>query len=209
MARFRGRWRRRSRETTSSQQAERAAGRGWAQPGRLYELSPAGAQEFAAGTIAPHDTSAVHVGDRAIALVVGVPADADPRLNDLVTQHLTGDVADVDYHTRWVVMYAPAPSIDGVPAMARLDLWIVAPGPRLEARFLFDLDYHGPDLWAAALTGRVLLVTPEAVDEMGTAGQEVERGRRALTIPDAGGGQTLETALAQRMIDNPFSGSAL
>ena len=82
--------------------------------------------------------------------MVGVPVDADRRLTELVVAHLTGALGGVDHHARWATMYAPAPSIDNLPAMARLDLRIAAAGPRVEARFLFDLDYHGPDLWAAA-----------------------------------------------------------
>lgn len=205
------RWlrRKRPRDPAVSELGEKPAGWPWPRPAGVYELSPAGAQEFAAGTIEPYDTSALHVGDLAIALVVGVPVDADQRLNELVAAHLAGVQDGLDHHARWATMHAPAPSVDGVPAMARLDLRFAAAGPRVEARFLFDLDFHGPDLWAAALTGRIVLVTAEAFDEMGTSGREVSRDQRALTIPDAGGQRALENALTQRMVNNPYTGSAL
>ena len=52
-------------------------------------------------------------------------------------------------------------------------------------------------------------MTAEAFDELGTSGREVSRDQRALTIPDAGGQQALENALTQRMVNNPYIGSAL
>ena len=170
---------------------------------RVYDTT---VEEFTAGAVVVYDTSVLAVRDAADimsarALLIGVRAEDDEALARLLRDHAAGKIGSFEYTVTWAA-YEPG----GLgPAFARMDLAIAADDRDVTCRLLIDLDVHGPDVWAVALTGTAALLTAAELDAMNAAGA-LAAGRRGPTITDASAPAVLRPVLQRRCVPNRFTG---
>ncbi len=117
-------------------------------------------QEFVAGATEVSDSRVLAAPQKdgaleVLAFIAAVPPEST-ELARLIEDHENRTVEGVDYFMRWAIMF---PTATEPYALARLDLRF-AGSSAFEARLLFDIGFHSTDLWAAAHSGRVQLVSP-------------------------------------------------
>lgn len=168
---------------------------------RVLDIS---VEEFTAGGVAVYDTSVLAVQDAAEhvsarALLIGMRGEDHEDLGRLLRDHAAGTVGPFDYTVVWAVYEAGGSG----PGFARIDLEINASDRTVTCRLLMDLDGYGPDLWAAALTGTVALLTAAEIDAMAAA-RTLGPGRRGPTITDLSAPKVLRPVLERRGVHNRF-----
>jgi hypothetical protein len=161
-----------------------------------------GLQEFVAGTIEVSDSRVLAAPQKdgaleALAFIAAVPPEST-QLARLIEDHENRAVEGVDYLVRWEVMF---PTATEPYALARLDLRFAGPSA-FEARLLFDIGFHSTDLWAAAHSGWVQLVSPERFPKRPDIMTETSDLPPALMVE--ADGITVADALDKLGVSDPF-----
>lgn len=160
-------------------------------------------QEFIAGTVDVSDSRVLAAprqggGLDALALVAAVPPESR-ELAKLVADHERRAVEGIDYFVRWSSLL---PTKEEPFALARLDMRFGEPSA-FEARLLFDIGVHTSDLWAAAHSGWVQLVSPEQFPRRPEIMTEIKDFPRSLMVE--GDASTLGDTLRTLGVDDPFA----
>jgi hypothetical protein len=182
-------------------------------PGRApgeYSVGTDEAQEFVSGALAANDSrvigSLAQGGPAAFALAIAVPVGQQRALDRLLADRERRHVGTdpVHFTARWSILRAAPPA----RSIARLDLALAGrslPRP-VHARIAFDLESFGVNLWAACLSGRVLLLREPTFRRRirGSAAPDAQTG---LKIEGVGGCDVLRAALEKAGIaDELFEG---
>jgi hypothetical protein len=162
--------------------------------------------KFVSGTLSAREVRPMVVrassGPAALGLAVALPAGEQPDLDRLVAKAEGQQLGVIDIFGHWRVMNV------GANVLARLDLHLT--GSRLtgpvEARILFDVKSAGAELWAVALSRRLMLLREAGFHDRLLEMESVQRAT-GLEISGIPGCDVLAAALERAGVrDAIFNG---
>lgn len=184
-------------------------------PGRPpgnYKLGEGGVQEFIAGVLFATEARVLSQlrpdGPTAFALTAAVPVGQHRAFDRVLAdcERRRAGQERIHFAARWCALEVkPVPAIKGI---ARLDLIMTGRTLRrpVHARIAFELQSYSEHLWAACLTGRVLLMR-EPTFRRQVAAPPTPHDQSGLEIEGVGGCEVLRAALEKSGIeDDLFQG---